>query len=146
MQDLSSLIVSALSRDYAAMARHTGRNMVLYSIAGVLLLTAYVAGVAALAIYLATLAGAAVAMLSVALGALLLGLILIAVIVSGNRREREIQMLREQIMREQAARPSSLTNAILTAVPLVTRGSPFASVFAAALAAFVAGLAGTGRK
>lgn len=146
MADISRLLVSALSRDYGALARHASRNAVLYAVAAVLFLTAYVAGLAALAIYLTDIAGAAVALVSIAIGALALALVAVAVVVSGNRRERELQLLREQLLREQTMRPANLTNALLGAVPLVTRGSPLTSVLVAGLTAFAAGFAATSKR
>lgn len=146
MADLTRLLISALSRDYGALARQTGRNAVLYAVAAVLLLTAYGLGLAGLAIYLTEIAGAAVALISIAIGALAVALVVIAVAISGNRRERELQRLREQLLQEQAARPANLTGALLSAVPVLTRGSPLASVLIAGLTAFAAGFAATSRR
>ncbi len=146
MADLSRLLVSAMSRDYGALARQTGRNAVLYAVVAVLLLTAYVTGLAALAIYLTEIAGAAIALLSIAIGALAAALVVLAVAISANRRERELQLLREQLLQEQASRPGNLTGSLLSILPVLTRGSPFASVFVAALTAFAAGFAATSKR
>lgn len=146
MGDITNLLLSALSRDYGALARQTGRNALLYAVAAVLLLTAYVAGLVALAIYLTSIAGAAIALLTIAIGALAIALVIIAVAISGNRRERELQRLRLELMREQASRPVNLTNALLSAVPALTRGSPLTSVLVAGIAAFAAGFAATAKR
>lgn len=146
MADLSRLLFTALSRDYGALARQTRRNAVLYAVAGVLFLTAYVTGLIALAVCLARMYGAPVALAAIAFSALVIGLIVIAVAMSANRRERELQALREQLMREQAMRPASLTGAALGLVPMLTRGNPWASVLIAGLTAFAAGFTATGKR
>ena len=146
MADLSRLLVSALSRDYGSLARQTGRNAALYAVVAVLLLTAYVTGLAALAIYLTEIAGAAIALLSIAIGALAAALVVLAVVISGNRRERELQVLREQLLQEQAARPGNLTSTILSVLPILTRGSPLTSVLVAGITAFAAGFAATSKR
>lgn len=135
MTGLYGLVTAALTTDYGRVARQAQRNLILGSMVGLLLLTAYVGGVGALAFYLSTVAGPAVALLVIALGALAFALVLLAAILVSNRREREIQRRRAQ-----AARSSALVNVGLSALPILLRARPLPSLVIAAAAAFAVGL------
>ena len=75
MMGLGPLIASFAAMDIAAFTERLKRNIMLYGLAALFVLTAYVLGVAALAVHLSQFWGLPIALLVVAGGALLLAVI-----------------------------------------------------------------------
>lgn len=132
---LAPVLASLLAVDMGAFTRRMRRNAVLYAIAGLFLLTAYVAGVAALAVYMATMMHPAAAVGIVALAAFVVAMIFLAVISICNRAE-------EKRRRKAAAANSGkamMLTAAMSALPLVIRSKPLAAVAVAGGLAVVLG-------
>ncbi|WP_117192277.1 hypothetical protein [Rhizobium terrae] len=120
MTGLGPLLASLAAMDIAAFISKLKRNAILYAIALVFLLTAYALAVAALAVYLGQIWGLPVALLAVAGGALVLGLVIILWAALANHAE-------ERRKREAAASNSSkalMLTAALSALPLVIKSRP----------------------
>jgi uncharacterized membrane protein (DUF485 family) len=125
---LGPLLASFIAMDLAALKRKMKRNVALYGIAGLFLLTAYSLLVAALAVYLGRFWGAPVALLIVGVAALVLALIMVAIVVMANSAE-------EQRKRELAAAQSSRALAMTAAVsaaPMVMKARPLPLILLAA--------------
>lgn len=138
---LGPLLASFIATDVAAMKRKLRRNAILYGVAFILFLTTYVLLVAALAVHLGTLWGMPVALLVVAGGALLLGLVLMACVAIANSAQ-------ERRRREAAAANSNKALAITAAVsalPLLLKSKPLLLMAAAGGLGFLA-MKGTGSK
>ncbi len=120
MTGLGPLLASFAAMDVAAFTRKLKRNAILYAFALVFLLTAYALAVAALAVYLGQIWGLPIALLSVAGGALVLGLFMFIWVALANRAE-------ERRKREAAAANSSkalMLTAALSALPIIIKSRP----------------------
>jgi ABC-type Na+ efflux pump permease subunit len=120
MTGLGPILASFAAMDIAAFRRKMKRNVFLYAFAILFLLTAYVLAVAALAIHLGQMWGLPVALLSVAGGALVLGLFMFLWVAMANRAE-------ERRKREAAAANSSkalMVTAALSALPMLVKSRP----------------------
>ncbi len=118
MARLLPLLASLLSVDVSLMVQRTRRNVILYSIAALFLLTAYGAGVGALVVWLATMMNAAAAFGVVAGVSLLTVLILLLVMTVKNRAD-------ERRRREAAANNRALlmTTAV-SLLPIMMKSRP----------------------
>lgn len=124
---LGPVLASFAAVDIATFTRKLKRNALLYSVALLFLLTAYVLAVAALAIYLGQTLGLPIALLSVAGGAFFLALILMIWASAANRAE-------ERRKREAASANSSkalMMTAALSALPAVIKSKPLLMLSAA---------------
>ena len=124
---LGPVLASFAAVDIATFTRKLKRNAVLYSVALLFLLTAYVLAVTALAVYLGQIWGLPAALLSVAGGALLLAIIMVIWASAANRAE-------ERRKREAASGNSSralMITAALSALPLVMKSKPLLLLSAA---------------
>ena len=139
MTGLGPLLASLAAMDIAAFMRKLKRNAILYAFALVFLLTAYALAVAALAAYIGQIWGLPVALLAVAGGALVLGLIMFLWVALANRAE-------ERRKREAAAANSSkalMVTAALSALPILVKSRPLLLVSVAAGLGFLI-MKGTG--
>jgi hypothetical protein len=131
---LGPLLASIAAVDVAGFLRKFKRNAMLYSVALVFVLTAYVMGLAALAIYLGEFWGLPLGLLAVAGGALVLALILYlsAVLVNQaeERRKREIAAAN--------SRRTLMVTAAATALPSVAKSRSLAILAVAGGLGFVA--------
>ncbi|MGK9053948.1 hypothetical protein [Neorhizobium petrolearium] len=128
MAGLGPLLASLAAMDVAAFTRRLKRNVILYALALIFLLTAYALGVAALAIQLGSLWGMPIALLVVAGGALVLALIMYLWVVMENRAEARRK-------REAAASSSSkalMVTAAISALPVIMKSRPLLLASAAA--------------
>lgn len=104
------MLASLLSVDVSLMVQRTRRNVVLYAIAALFLLTAYGAGVGALAVWLTSMMSAAAALGVVAALSLSIALVVLIVVMVKNRAD-------ERRRREAAANNRALL--MTTAVSLL---------------------------
>ncbi len=126
MMGLGPLIASFAAMDIAAFTERLKRNIMLYGLAALFVLTAYVLGVAALAVHLSQFWGLPIALLVVAGGALLLAVIFYLSVTLTARAEVK---RKKQAVAANSRKTLALT-AALTAVPLLLKSKPlmFASI------------------
>ncbi|WP_099556577.1 hypothetical protein [Hartmannibacter diazotrophicus] len=127
------LVAALLTTDVGAVKRRVERKTVVYALVAVLLLTAYAAAVTGGAILLAADYGAVAAAFLVAIAALVLAMLLIAVNMMIDRRDRRLMLQR------QAQAQPILASAMASLLPSVMK-SPLLSivVFVGAAAFFMA--------
>lgn len=118
MGGLAPLLATLLATDVRGFAQRTKRNVTLYAIVGLFVLTAYGTGVAALAVYLARKIGPVSALGTVAGASLLVALVIVLFISIKNNAD-------EKRRREAASgsRAMMLTAAV-TALPLLIKSRP----------------------
>ena len=106
---------AAVVSDPGAFIKRIGRNAIIYALAGLCVLSAYIAGLAALGLYLTPIYGGVAAALLIAAGMLTLALVLMATVLLLNRRDRR---------RRPSGRTLMATAAISAAPYLVRSRSP----------------------
>lgn len=131
MLRLAPILASLAAVDVGHLAHRAKRNAILYALAGLLLLTAYVAAVVAAGIRLAAETGAVEAALLVAAAGILLALALIATVLILNRIDRKRR-------RGHAASRQLLATAAIALAPALVRSRLLMSLAAVGGLAFLA--------
>jgi hypothetical protein len=120
MTGLGPLLASLAALDIASLTARLKRNAVLYGFALIFLFTAYVLLVAALAVYLGQTWGMPVALVVVAGGALLLGLIMFLWVALANRAEQR----RKRVAAAAGGNKALMMTAALSALPVLVKSRP----------------------
>jgi len=135
MGPLTAALASLLAADISATASRVKRNAALWSIIGLLLLTAYVFTLAAAFLFLSVRYSPVAAAAAIAGALVATALVLIAILIALQHRDRRLQ--------EERRRTQMQTNLTLLAAAGILRKQPLLAV---AMALAVGALLGTGKR
>ena len=132
-----SEIVSSLTGRIKSSTREWAFSLVIYGIAALLALTAYVALIYAMGLAISDRYGPMVAALSIAGSTIVAALVALLMLRLRARRHRRLQALRAR-----SATAAGTSAALATMVPMMVRASPVGSLLAVAVLAYVVSRAG----
>ena len=133
MYQIASLIAGNIGQDIGASVKRTRRNIILYCIAGLLFLTAYVSLVVSITTHVAATQGLVGASLVVAAAALVVAVVILAILQLLKYYEKKKQR------DSNAARTLALTAVLALAPTLIRRRGLLATAAVAALTLYASG-------
>lgn len=136
MGPLTAALASLLAADIGATASRMKRNAALWSVIGLLLVTAYVFTLAAAFLFLSVRYSPVAAAAAIAGALVVTALVLIAILIALENRDRRLQ-------EERRRRTQMQTNLTLLAAAGILRKQPLLAV---AMALAVGALLGTGKR
>ncbi|WP_429816520.1 hypothetical protein [Ensifer sp. B1-9] len=136
MGPLTAALASLLAADIGATAARVKRNAALWSVIGLLLLTAYVFALAAAFLFLSVRYSPVAAAAAIAGALVATALVFIAILIALQNRDRRLQ-------EERRRRTQMQTNLTLLAAAGILRKQPLLAV---AMALAVGALLGTGKR
>ncbi|MCK3776744.1 hypothetical protein MZK49_08355 [Ensifer sesbaniae] len=136
MGSLTAALASLLAADIGATASRVKRNAALWSVIGLLLVTAYVFALAATFLFLSVRYSPVAAAAAIAGALVVTALVFIAILIALQNRDRRLQ-------EERRRRTQMQTNLTLLAVAGILRKQPLLAV---AIALAVGALLGTGKR